>query len=84
MACGVPVIAGDDGAPPELVGEAGRVVAAGDVGAISRALSELFGDRALARRLGGAARERALGFTPRRAAEETLSFWRRIRELPRA
>jgi glycosyltransferase involved in cell wall biosynthesis len=84
MACGVPVIAGDDGAPPELVGEAGRVVAAGDVGAISRALSELFVDRALARRLGGAARERALGFTPRRAAEETLSFWRRIRELPRA
>lgn len=84
MACGVPVIAGDDGAPPELVGEAGRVVAAGDVGAISRALSELFGDRALARRLGGAARERALQFTPRRAAEETLSFWRRIRELPRA
>ena len=84
MACGVPVIAGDDGAPPELAGEAGRVVKAGDVASISRALSELLGDLALARRLGSAARERALRFTPRRAAEETLSFWRRIRELPRA
>jgi glycosyltransferase involved in cell wall biosynthesis len=84
MACGVPVVAGDDGAPPELVGEAGRVVPAGDVGAISRALSELLGDRALARTLASAARERALQFTPRRAAQETLAFWRRIRELPRA
>ena len=83
MACGVPVIAGDDGAPPELVGETGRVVGAGDIAAISRALSELLGDPGRARTLGGAARERALRFTPRRAAEETLSFWRRLRDLPR-
>jgi glycosyltransferase involved in cell wall biosynthesis len=78
------VIAGDDGAPPELVGETGRVVGAGDIAAISRALSELLGDPGRARTLGGAARERALRFTPRRAAEETLSFWRRLRDLPRA
>ena len=83
MACGVPVIAGDDGAPPELVGETGRVVGAGDIAALSRALSELLGDPGRARTLGGAARERALRFTPRRAAEETLSFWRRLRDLPR-
>ncbi len=82
MACGLPVLAGDDGAPPELVGDGGRVVAADDAAAIARALGELLGDLTLSRRVGQAARERALQFTPRRAAEETLAFWRRIRDLP--
>jgi glycosyltransferase involved in cell wall biosynthesis len=82
MACSVPVIAGDDGAPPELVAGTGRVVSPGGPSAIAAALRELLGDVALARRLGRAARERALEFTPRRAADETLAFWRRLRDLP--
>jgi glycosyltransferase involved in cell wall biosynthesis len=82
MACGVPVIAGDDGAPPELVAEAGRVVPAEQPAMVADALLSLLGDLSLARRLGLMARERALGFAPRRAAEQTLAFWRRVRDLP--
>jgi glycosyltransferase involved in cell wall biosynthesis len=85
MACGVPVIAGDEGAPAELVrdGEEGRVVDAADTGEIASALAGLLGDATAARRMGAAARARAEQFTPARAAEETLAFWRRLRELPR-
>jgi len=82
MACAVPVIAGDDGAPPELVAGTGRVVPADQVAPLADALLSLLGDLSLARRLGSMARERALGFTPRRAAEQTLAFWRRLRDLP--
>ena len=84
MACEVPVIAGDDGAPPELVAGTGKVVSPADPSAIAAALLELLGDIGRARRLGRAARERALEFTPRRAADETLAFWRRLRDLPPA
>ena len=84
MACGVPLVVGDDGAPPELVAGTGRVVPAGEPAAIAAALCELLGDLSAARRLGRSARGRAQTFTARRAAEETLAFWRRIRELPRA
>ena len=82
MACGVPVVAGSDGAPGELVGETGRVVAAEDARSIALDLGELLGDLGRARQLGRAAREHALDFTPRRAAGETLAFWRRLRDLP--
>ena len=84
MACGVPVIAGNQGAPAELVidGACGRVVDPADPAAIGAALAELLGDLSRARVLGSAARERAQQFTPRRAAEETLAFWHRLRQLP--
>jgi L-malate glycosyltransferase len=85
MACGVPVIAGNEGAPAELVrdGEDGRVVEASEAARIAAALSELLGDLPTARRMGTAARGRATQFPPARAAEETLAFWRRLRDLPR-
>jgi glycosyltransferase involved in cell wall biosynthesis len=81
MACGLPVIAGSDGAPGELVrdGIDGAVVAADDEPAISRALVALLGELDFARGSGRAGRERALQFTPARAAAETLAFWRRLR-----
>jgi glycosyltransferase involved in cell wall biosynthesis len=84
MACAIPVVTGDDGAPPDLVGETGRVVPPADPAAIATALAELLSDLELSRRLGRAARDRALSFTPRRAADETLAFWRQIRDLPPA
>lgn len=86
MACGVPVVAGSEGAPAELVrdGLDGRIVDPSDPDAIGRALVELLRDLDRARALGRAARQRAESFTPRRAAEETLAFWRRIRDLPPA
>jgi len=85
MSCGLPVVAGSEGAPAELVrdGEDGRAVDAADPVRIGDALSGLLGDLRIARRMGAAARARAETFTPARAAEETLAFWRRLRELPR-
>ena len=85
MACGVPVVAGNEGAPAELVrdGEHGRVVDAADPARIAAALAELLGDLRAARKMGEAARQRAGEFTPARAADETLFFWRRLREQPR-
>jgi glycosyltransferase involved in cell wall biosynthesis len=82
MACGVPVVAGDAGAPPELVAETGRVVAPDDSAAIARAVVELLDDQALSRRLGAAARQRAAELTPRKAADATLAFWRTVGDLP--
>jgi glycosyltransferase involved in cell wall biosynthesis len=83
MACGVPVVAGSDGASGELVrdGIDGRVVDAASEDGIGSALSELLGDLGRARRLGASARERASTFTPARAAAATLVFWERLRGL---
>ena len=85
MACQVPVVAGDDGAPADLVrnGEHGLLVDAGDPARIAAALAGLLGDLRAAQKMGEAARQRAGGFTAARAADETLSFWRRLREQPR-
>lgn len=83
MACGVPVVVGNGGAPPELAGEAGRAVDPDAPGAIAAALCELLDQEMVARALGRAAQERAGQYTPRRAAEATLAFWRRLRDLPR-
>ncbi len=84
MACGVPVVAGNQGAPGELVrdGLDGRLVDPADPAALGRALAELWRDPERTRALGRSARGRAEGFTPARAAAETLAFWRRIGELP--
>jgi glycosyltransferase involved in cell wall biosynthesis len=83
MACGKPVVAGREEASGELVrdGVDGRVVAPADEEAIASALASLLHDRESARRLGESARRRAEEFTPGRAAEATLAFWRRLRAL---
>jgi sugar transferase (PEP-CTERM/EpsH1 system associated) len=60
MACGLPVLATRVGASAELVveGQTGRLVAAGDVPALSQALLRLAGDRQAARVMGQAGRQR--------------------------
>jgi glycosyltransferase involved in cell wall biosynthesis len=91
MACGVPLIVGNDGAPPELVAGSradpcpqacGRVVDPLLPGALAKAIVELAGSESLRARLGKAARERSLRFTNQRAGEATLSFWRSLGDLP--
>jgi glycosyltransferase involved in cell wall biosynthesis len=81
MACSVPVIAGSEGASGELVrdGVDGVVVDAQSEESIASALSALLGNPGRARSLGASGRERALTFTPARAASETLAFWERLR-----
>ena len=83
LACGVPVLAGTAGAPGELVrdGVEGKLADPADAAAVSRALVALLQSRGA---MGAAARSRALEFTPARAAAETLSFWRKLRDLPPA
>lgn len=89
MACGVPVVTGDGGAPPELIGAAGGAVAAcgrvvdpGSPARLAATLVELLRDQPLRAALGAAARSRAQAFTAGRAHEATLGFWRELRALP--
>jgi len=79
MACGVPVIAGNRGAPPELVAETGKVVA--DQPELCSALEELLGDLPLAQTLGARARLRAQGFTHERSGAAILAFWQKLHAL---
>jgi glycosyltransferase involved in cell wall biosynthesis len=69
-----PVVASAVGGLPEIVedGVSGLLVPAGDAAALAAALARLLGDPALARRMGGAGRKRALAlFGRRRCAERT-------------
>jgi glycosyltransferase involved in cell wall biosynthesis len=70
MAAGVPVVACAVGGIPEVVtdGVSGFLVAPGDKATLERHLRTLLADRALAARLGTAARETArLRFAPERS-----------------
>ncbi len=82
MACGCPVVVGNDGAAPELVEGAGFAVDPRDRNALGRALHTLLSDASLRRALGTTARERARTFTNDRRGAATLAFYERIRALP--
>ncbi len=56
MACGVPVVASDAGALPDVVGGAGIVVAHGDAAALASAIADAAGPRAEELRAAGFAR----------------------------
>jgi glycosyltransferase involved in cell wall biosynthesis len=60
MATGAPVVVTDGGALPEVVGEAGVIVPAGDAAALEAAIGALLDDPGRRRDLGEAARRRAL------------------------
>jgi glycosyltransferase involved in cell wall biosynthesis len=61
MACGTPVIGTAVGAIPELVDESsGVLVAPGDAGALAAALIDLLQDDRRVKRMGAAARRRAV------------------------
>jgi len=77
LAAGRPVAVSDAGALPEVVGDVGRVVAAGDVAAWSRCLLALAhgteDDAAATRR-----RARAERYSAAPAAAALLALWRRV------
>ena len=58
MACGTPVVSTTGGALPEVVGDAGVLVAPGDDRALAAAIGELLDDPARRQALGKAGRER--------------------------
>ena len=60
MACGIPLIVSDGGALPEVAGEGGVVVPAGDAEALATAMSALLDDPVASEALGQRARERGV------------------------
>ena len=77
MACGVPVVATDGGALPEVVGDAGVRVPAGDADALATAIVDLLGDPDRRRRLRRRGRERVVEeFAWTDAARGTVQTYR--------
>jgi glycosyltransferase involved in cell wall biosynthesis len=75
MAYEVAVVGSDSGVIPEVIGDAGRVVAAGDVNALAQALRDL-ATAAVRRPLVEAGRVRVMQrFSDDALAEETIRFW---------
>ncbi|HEX2028873.1 MAG TPA: glycosyltransferase [Nitriliruptorales bacterium] len=81
MACGRPVITTELGTATSVVnahGTTGLVVAPGDPSGLAEAIAIIVGDGALAARMGGAARERAV------AHYDVVTMVRRIRDVYRS
>ena len=77
MAAGTAVVAADATALPEVVGDAGRLVPLGDVGAWADALGGLLGDPAERARLAAAGRRRAARYTPEANATAFDALYRK-------
>jgi glycosyltransferase involved in cell wall biosynthesis len=71
LACGAPVVAADNAALPEVVGEAGLLVDPADPAAIAAALERLLTDAGLRQALAQAGPPRAARFSWARCARET-------------
>jgi glycosyltransferase involved in cell wall biosynthesis len=79
MASGVPVIASDSGAIPEVVGDAGIIVKEGSYGGLASTLNRTYLDPAMRIKLGKAGLGRAkLAFSPAVHAERMLAFWQTV------
>ncbi|MCA0900731.1 glycosyltransferase family 4 protein [Microbulbifer agarilyticus] len=83
MACGVPVISSDGGALPEVVGDAGLVVPAGDSGALARAIEQVLQDSDLHASLSKAGRRRIEEqFSWQVAAKKLVAYYRDVMREP--
>lgn len=78
MACGTPVVAANNSSLPEVMGEAGLLVDAGDSQAWAEALARLLTDKNLQDRLVAAGRERARRFTWVESAQRLLAVYRSL------
>jgi alpha-1,3-rhamnosyl/mannosyltransferase len=78
MAHGVPAVAGNVGALPELAADAAVLVDPEDAGAIQSALEKVLTDKALRGRLISAGRARAASFTWERTASLTRDVLHKI------
>lgn len=80
MASGTPVVAAAVASLPEVIGDAGLLVAPGDSAGIAAALRALLERPALHARLQAEGRTRAAHFTWERTASATVKVWRGVRE----
>jgi glycosyltransferase involved in cell wall biosynthesis len=79
MACGLPLVATTAGALPEVVGEAGVLVAPKDAGAMASAIAGLLDDPARRARVGEAARSRAIDrFSWERTVAGTVAEYQNV------
>ena len=79
MACGVPLVATDGGALPEIVGNAGVTVPAADAAALAAAIAGLLDSPARREALGTAGRERITGtFSWTACAAQMLAYYRQV------
>lgn len=75
MACGTPVVAADNSSLPEVVGDAGLLVDAGDPDALAGALAQLLTDEGLRANLRTAGPRQARLFTWEAAARQLLGVY---------
>jgi glycosyltransferase involved in cell wall biosynthesis len=79
MACGVPVVASDSGALPEVLGAAGQVVPEGSVAALGDAIAALLREPDERRRLARLGRARVEEhFTNRRVVDDQVHFYGQV------
>ena len=78
MACGVPVVAFDNTAMPEVVGDAGALVADGDAVAMTEAVRQVLDSTALAAERRAQGIERAAHFTWARSAAIHAEVYRSV------
>lgn len=82
MACGVPVVASDSGALPDVVGGAGLLVPPDDAEALRAALVRIADEPGLAARLREQGLARAAGSSWHRVAEDFLDMYRTMLHVP--
>ena len=75
MACGVPVVASNTSALPEVAGGAAMLVDPLDAAGMAQAIARLLGDKALRRRLRDGGLARAAQFSWQTAARQTLDAY---------
>ncbi len=78
MACGLPVVASNTGAIPEIVGDGGILIDPRDHGGIVRALRDVLHDEGRQVALGEKAAARARQFSWKTVADRTLAIYREL------
>lgn len=78
MQCGCPVICTNTSSLPEIVGEAGILVAPDDKDALSAAISKLYRDQALTKQLAILGQQRSGAFSWEKTITDTLEIYRQV------
>lgn len=79
MACGVPLVSSDGGALPEIVGDAGVIVPAGNAPALAQAISALLDDPQRREQLAQAGRARINArFSWTVCAQQMVAYYRQV------
>lgn len=78
MACGTPVIAANTSSLPEVVGQAGLLIAPRDIEGLARAIQTLARDGGLRQELAERGLRRAAGYSWRATAQQTLEVYRDV------